>query len=504
MDTHHLVKRLTALCLLVVCAASAVFAQDELGFNTPVRGEVLPGQPETRGFTGKAGQVISLVVNSAGTLDPVLTLLDDDDQPLLTDDDFAWPEAGDSLLQAITLPYTGRYGVEVSGFAETAGQYTLILTEGYAALQDAVSLDVAEWTPTASNLQVQQDGDALTLSMRGRRSAEAAFGVPTTSPDVAAFVDVSGVRNPSGWLVGLALRRAGDSYYAVQINSEGRWRFVRMDGDEPTIIRDWTSHPAIVAGEDSFRIGAFAKGQAFDVFYDGAYVGTASDDALTEAGDVGLIAGTISPVDSDTRATFGNLVISEPLMVDNQMPIPQQIVLTDGPAMAQALSRRHVVQGDGQMALTVPEASVNYARPGVNRLMLGQNTEFDDFAYGGTLRIGQGTPGATGCGLVLRYADEANYALAWLDGAGAYGLSVKEGETFAPGLYGEQADFDPNATHHLLVIAADSILYFYVDGQSAGQLEIPLTEGEVGTAVVNFEGNDTTCQFSNLWLWRWE
>ena len=505
MDTHRLVKRLLLLCLMtVLCAASAVHAQEELPFNTPVRGEVTPGQPETWGFNGKAGQVISLLVQSAGTLDPVLALLDDNGDAILTDDDFAWPEAADSLIQAVTLPYTGRYTVSVAGFAETAGQYTLTLSEGFAVVEDSVSLDVAGWTPTASNLQVQPDGDGLALTMRGRRSAEAAFGVPVSSADMGAFVDVTGVRNPSGWVVGLALRRVNDSRYEVQFNSEGRWRFVRMDGDEQTVIRDWTSHPAIVPGETSFRIGTLAKGQAFDVFYNGAYVGTTSDDALTEAGEVGLVTGMISSVDSETRASFANLALTTPLRVDGQMPVPQQIVVTDGPAMAQALSRRHVLQGDGQMALTVPEASVNYARPGVNRLMLGQNTEFADFAYGGTVRINQMTPGATGCGLVLRYAGEADYALAWLDGAGAYGLSVKEGETFTPGLFGEQGDFDVDAAHHLMVIASGSSVFFYVDGRSAGQIDIPLGEGEVGAAVVNFEGIDTTCAFSNLWLWRWE
>jgi hypothetical protein len=305
-------------------------------------------------------------------------------------------------------------------------------------------------------------------------------------------------------VVGLALRREEDRRYEVQFNSEGRWRFVRMEGDEATVIRDWTSHPAIVPGETSFRMGALAKGQAFDVFYDGAYIGTATDSALTDDGDVGLVTGTISSVDSETRATFGNLALTTPLVVDGQMPIPQQVVVTDGPAMAQALSRRHVVQGDGQMALTVPEASVNYARPGVNRLMLGQNTRFADFAYGGTVRISQAAAGATGCGLVVRYADEANYALAWLDGSGAHGLSVRQGETFDAGLFGEQADFEVDAAHHLLVIADGGSVYFYVDGRSAGRLELPLSAGEVGAAVVNFEGIDTTCQFSNLWLWRWD
>lgn len=498
-------RLLLLLSASLILSASLAAAQDNLTFNAPVRGEITPGQAVTRSFSGRAGQVISLLVNSAGTLDPVLTLLNADGAPILSDDDFAWPEAGDSLLQGVTLPYTGRYSVQVSGFDDTAGQYTLTVSEGYAIVAETLPLDSTDgWTATASSMQVQSTEDGLLLSMRGVRASEAAFGVSTTSTDLAAFVDVVNVSNPSGWVAGLALRRSDDAYNAVQINSEGRWRFVRMEDGEQIVVRDWTSHPAIVPGQASFRLGAFAKGSAFDFFYDGSFIGSASDGTLTEAGEVGLVAGTISSISSETRATFANLVITRPLQVDGQMPVPQQITVGDGMAMAQSLARRHVVHGDGQMALTVPEASINYVRPGVNRLMLGQGTQFGDFAYGGTVRINQLTPGQTGCGLVMRYNSDTDYALAWLDGQGAYGLSQRDGDEFAPGLYGEKPALDPAASHQLLVIASGPTLYFYVDGMSAGQLETTLTEGQVGAAVVNFEGLETTCSFSNLWLWRWE
>ncbi len=481
-----------------------MFAQASITFNEPARGEITPGMAETYGFSGKSGQVVSILAESAGTLDPIVALLNADGEAILTDDDFAFPESSDALLQAVTLPYTGRYAVQVSGFGDSAGQYTLSLTEGYAVVEtaDGFASD-SEWTALSEDTQVDVSDGELSMAVRGNRATDAAFGQPVNSADVAAFVDVQTVRNPSGWITGLVLRRSGDSYYVLQINSEGRWRFVLVEDDQQTLVRDWTSHPAIVPGETAFRMGAFAKGSAFDFFYDGAYIGTTSNDTLDAGGDVGVLVGTVSSLESETRATFANLAVTRPLLVDGQMPIPQQIVVADGPTMAQALSRSHVVQGSGQMALTVPEASVTYARPGVNRLMLGQNTEFADFAFGGTVTLNQPIPGPSGCGLVLRFADETEYALAWLDGEGAFGLSLKDGEAFAPGLFGENPALANETTHNLLVIASDHILHYYVDGMSAGQLEAPLTNGQVGAAVVNFEGIDTTCTFNNLWLWRW-
>ncbi len=504
MDTIYRLMRLSALLLIVLLPAASL-AQGELTFNTPLRGEIAPGQTESRSFSGQSGQVVSLRAESAGTLDPVLTLLDADGEPILTDDDFAYPESSDSLLQAITLPYTGRYAVQISGFGDTAGQYTLTASEGYGVIETVADLTTdAGWRANdGEGLEVGEASGGLSLAFRGVRAFGAAFGIASESPDLATFVDVSAIRNPSGWSAGLALRRVGDTFYAFQINAEGRWRFVHVDGDTQTVIRDWITHPAIVAGRTDFRIGAFAKGSAFDFFYDGAYIGTASDDTLSRAGSVGLIAGTISSLESETQATFANLVVTTPLLMDGAMPIPQRVMVADGPTMALSLSRRHVVEGSGQMVMTVPEVTVNYVRPGVNRFMLGQGTQHADFAFGGMVTIQQGTQGATGCGLVVRYSSETSYALAYLDGTGAYGLSLRDGETFAPGLYGENPALRPGVPHQLLVIASGPILYFYVDGQSAGQLEVPITEGQVGAAVVNYEAIDTTCRLNNVWLWRW-
>lgn len=504
---HVLMRRISVLLLsvLLLGLVPTAFAQADIAFNLPVRGEVTPGAAQTYAFSGKSGQVISLLAESAGTLDPVVTLLNADNTAILRNDDFAFPESNDALLQAITLPYNGRYAVQVTGWGDSAGQFTLTLSEGYAVVETADGLAPGiDWAALSEETQADWADDALTLRVGGQRAADAAFGLPVSSADLAVFADVQAVSNSSGWITGIALRRNGGAYYALQINSEGRWRFVRFEDGAQTVVRDWTGHPAIVAGETRFRMGAFAKGSAFDFFYDGAYIGSASDRTLTGAGEAGLLAGTISSQPSETRVTFGRLAVTRPLLVDGRMPIPQQVVTATGTTMAQALSRSHVVHGDGVMTMTVPEASVSYARPGVNRLMLGQSTSFANFALGGTFSFSQILRQPGGCGLVLRYASEAEYALAWLDGEGAFGLSIKQDETFAPGLFGENAALADRAAHHLLVIASGSTLYYYVDGMSAGELEIALTEGQVGVAVVNFEGLDTTCNFSDLWLWRWE
>jgi hypothetical protein len=54
------------------------------------------------------------------------------------------------------------------------------------------------------------------------------------------------------------------------------------------------------------------------------------------------------------------------------------------------------------------------------------------------------------------------------------------------------------------VIADDNTIYYYVDRQLVGTVENALQDGEVGIAIVNFEPNSTTCEYTNFWLWEWE
>ena len=170
--------------------------------------------------------------------------------------------------------------------------------------------------------------------------------------------------------------------------------------------------------------------------------------------------------------------------------------------MVQALKRNHVVSADGQMSLTLPDSSVQYARPGINRVMLGRGTRYTNFALGTTVDLSAAAPGPAGCGLVFRFESETDYTLAYLDQNGEYGVSKRSGDTFSPGLYGTNPQFR-RGTHHCWSIANDNTIYFYIDRQLVGSLDNTAQDGEVGIAVVNFEANTTACHYTNFWLWKW-
>jgi hypothetical protein len=481
-------------------------AQEQLSLYVPAEGTVEAGGEQSWQYAAQSGEVLSFLVESAsGDFDPVLTITDRAGNTLISNDDYAYPESRDSLLEAITMPRTDTYTLRVSGFNGTGGGYSLTAFSGFAdiAIPEGFGGET-DWQPLDDSLTTDVADGTLTLTAQGANQRGLAFGGLPSLADVAARINVVNVDNPTGWTVGLTVRRNGDDYYLFEVNDEGLWRFSLVEGEALTVLRDWINHPNIVPGQTTFSLSLLASGAAFEFFYDDGFIGTVSDTTLTQAGEVGLMVGTITAQESETVALFGDLVLTTPLLIDGSRTIPQKLIVADGPIMAQALQRQAFVSTAGVMSLTVPESSVEYARPGIQRLMLGRGVTYTDFALGATVEIRPARSGPVGCGLVFRFANETDYTLAFLDATGGYGVSQRQGDDFLPGLFGESADYVGGGIHHLLVIADGSTVYFYVDGDYAGTFENEPQEGQVGAAVVNFEGIDNACIYTDLWLWEWD
>jgi hypothetical protein len=496
---------MVALVLSAGAFAPQVRAQQQLSLYAEVSGSVDAGSTHSWTFSAHSGEVLSFILEAAsGSLDPYLTIVDRAGNRLIANDDYAYPETRDALLEAITMPFTDTYTAIVSGFNDTAGEYSLTMLPGFADLTTADAIGEAEWEPLDSTADASLSEGELTLSISGANQRGPALGGVEPLADVAARVLVQNASGVNGWIVGLTARQNGDDYYLYEVNDDGLWRFSVVQDGEATVLRDWINHPNIVPGKTNFSLSLIARGTGFEFLYDDGYVGSISSDALTDAGEVGVYVGTGSGESSQTTAVFSSLSLTTPLEIDGARLIPQQVNIASGAAMAQALQRRFVVSPSGTMSLTVPEATVESGRPGVQRLMLGGGIAYTNFALGGTVNIVPSISGTVGCGLVFRLASETDYTLAFLDAAGGYGVSKREGENFLPGLFGESSALSGGGSHHLLVIADDHTVYYYIDGQYMGSVENPSQEGQVGAAVVNYEGITTTCRFTNLWLWEWE
>jgi hypothetical protein len=497
-------RSLAALTLLLLTISGAQ-AQDTLTLFTPVTGTLDGGESHSWTFQASDGALLSFYVEAtSGDLDPVLTITEAGSGVVLANDDYDYPEATNALLEAVTIPATGTYTATVSAFAETSGAYEFTMLTGFANLaQHETFADTSQWETDNDALEVIVGDNRLALILTGAQQRGIASPVDSEAwGDFYAYVEIPELTGAQGWQIGLITRwQDADNYYLYALNERGQWRFSVRSGGEERVIRDWSEHPAIVAGQTAFNLGMLANGAGFDFFYNSLPVGRLSDETISEPGPVALMVETTSALDSEVTAQFQNLTITTPLV---DALIPQQIISGGSSVMMQELQRRRLMPTSGEMGLVVPESFVTYNRPGVNVLPLGGSQTFTTFALGTTVTWEIATPNLpAGCGLILRSTGETDYLLAYFDQNGGYGLSQRQGDQFEPGIFGEGLAVS-GGPQRLLVIATETQLLYYINGRLVGTLDSPVSEGGIGNAAVNFESTTTSCQFSDTWVWTWE
>jgi hypothetical protein len=157
----------------------------------------------------------------------------------MTDDDYAYPDSRDALLQAITLPRTDTYTATVAGFNGTSGDYTIQLSNGFADLAYQDDFDEpGGWAALSENTQVRISGGTLNTAISSSRAHDAVSSGAVNLADAATRIDILDVNNPSGWIVGLIARQQGNDNYLYEVNSEGRWRFSLVENGEAEIIHN--------------------------------------------------------------------------------------------------------------------------------------------------------------------------------------------------------------------------------------------------------------------------
>ncbi len=508
MDAFRPPMRTLLILLIVGLLGFATQAQDDtvLERYVPVTGNIEGGKSQIWTFAAAEGEVLSFVLRpTSGDLDPMLTITNGSNVQLLTNDDYAYPDSPDALLEAVTIPRRDTYTITISGFGTTSGDFSLTVLSGFADQVANDTFDNArQWRSSGSPLVMNISNGRIALELTGVEESGFAVSSAEIPADFYARAEILQVGGQPVWTVGLIARQQdNDNYYALEINQRGEWRFVLRDEGVESNVRDWITHPAIVAGQSNFTLGLMANDTGFDFFYNDLLIGRVTDDTLTQPGNIGLMVETGTAADSRVSALFDNLVVTAPLQIDGRNILPQTLLIGDSATTVQELQRRHLIPSSGEMRMTIPESFVNSNQPGVNEILLGGSQQFENFAIGTTVSWEAQAPGQTGCGLLLRAASDSDYTLAYLDQTGGYGLSRRQGETFSTGLFAENPAMTGNS-HHLLVIANEDQLYYYVDGQYVGVVEDAVREGQIGNAVVNFEPITTACQFTDTWLWQWQ
>ena len=497
---------LLTLIVLTVAAIHPAHAQEtaDLPPFSQVDGEVAAGGEQNWQFTAVDGEVISLVVESTGDLDPVLTLISETGAQLLQNDDYNYPASSDAALQAVTIPFTGTYTARVTGFGNTAGDYQLTRLRGYAdgtRLNGFTSND--NWETDSDALNLAYDDGQLTLELEGINSnAFVVDGGARRLTDYYQQVDVTIADQTGGWVVHTTIRQQNaQNYYLYSVSDGGFWRLLQVIGGTETVLRDWISHPAIRPGETEFEMGVLVNGEGITPFYNGSPLSTLTDDRLN-GGVIGFGVGTGDALGSTATVQLSNLVITEPLQTADNGILPSQVILQDPTAMANSLVNRRVVPAGGDIVLNIPQSTIQSNASGISRLPLASGSTYANFALAADVSVDTFGEGIGACGVYLRAAEDERYILTYLDQTGGYGLAERDGDAFLPGIYGENPALT-DGMHQLLVIANRDTLHLYVDGQYAGSITSDLREGSIGSAAVNFDPNTTNCTLNDTWMWAW-
>ncbi len=504
---------ISLLIALLISMNPQLNAQDTnttLTVTAPVDGNIGSGSSQIWTFSAVEGEVLSFLTHTtSGNLDPQITISNSKGEPFLSNDDYAYPDNQDALLEAITMPHTDTYRLTVTGVAQTAGSYELTMMSGFsqAALSDNFNGDL-QWqdvNTSSTAFTIKADNGQIALAISESNNMGIAINPKQTAlSDYFATVKVAAAGGQDGWIVGMTLRQTdSNNYYLLSLSSRGQWRLIARQNGTDTVIRDWTDHPALANSTGSFTLSVMVNSTGFDFFYNGLLFGRLSDSTLTAPGVIGLAVGTSSSLSSQTTAHFDDLLVSVPMLELGKRIVPQQIALGQPAVITRDLQRRGLIPTTGQLSLNVSESFVESARPGVDRVQLARGATYANLAIGTTVTWEAASDGLTGCGLVLQSIDDTSYMLAYVDHSGAYGVSQRQNDHFVPGIYAENRAGSGNK-HSLLVILQKDQLLYYVDGLYSGSMTHTATEGGVGNAVVNFDPIRTSCKFTDTWVWNWD
>ena len=493
-----------AVCLLV--QGALLYAQDApIEPGSIVEAALLPDETDRYQLRVLELTLISFHLEALdSTLDPVIEVYDSSGGLVIRNDDAAYPDRLDGVIQAFVIPRTGTYTVEVSGFGGTSGSYRLRALPGYdtLALQDTMMVP-SDWEVVFSEAEITRpSGGALALKMEGLSKSASLLGRHFPSErDFYFEVAFDDVVSATNWQVGILFRYISpELHYRLLLNKQGYWRMERVDGGDAAAVRNWRTHPAIAPGETDFRLGVLASGQLFHVVYKGQVVGTVTDDRIEAAGGVGITTTTANAIGSRLSFAVTEATMTLPTRVDGNLLFPQRAAASNYTAMASLLARQQVIPATGEAKLTLPQSTVRDVPPGVTRFPVASGIAFAEFVIGTAVSYEMRAAGDGGCGIIFHYADDENYTLAYINAAGGYGVSRRQGDAFLPGIYGSRPA-PAQSGQRLLIIVYGEMLHYFIDDLHAGTMPYQPVSGELGTAVVNFEEVDTTCIFEDLWLW---
>jgi len=501
------IKKIILLIGWFVIIVTPVYAQSNtVEIGSIIESTISGDGVQTYQLTALETSIISIRAEALdASFDPIIQISDSSGNVIISNDDYDYPNSRDAIIQALVIPRTGTYNIQVSGFGDTSGDYRLSILPGYDTLiVNDVATSQDNWQSSNNNLMSTTPiDDRLRVEIEGISSTNnlIATDLPTGIDYYYAvtFADISASTN---WQVGIVFRYINPTlFYRLILNDQGFWQLEWVNGEDITIVQSWSTHPGIVAGATEFTIGVLISGTKFDIVYNDQLIATVYDANINQPGNVGVTAITANAVGSRVAFSIKKITMTTPTLVNNQLSFPELLVASNYTSLAHTLERQKVIPVGGGIKLTAPQSVIRNVDPGVSRFSVASGIEFSEFVMGGTLSWDIIGEGIGGCGITFNTIDDTNYTLAYINIAGEYGISKREGDSFTEGIYASDLVTANRPSHNFILIVYNNIIHYYINNQHVGTMSYTPVLGEVRTAVVNFDGVDTTCTIDNLWLW---
>ncbi len=504
---------LVAPAIGITARARAQSADDHtLTYFETVRGTLGDTTPSADWtFKGSAGQVIAvLAVTTRGDLDPVLQVVAPSGTVAGENDDLD-SLVHDAGLEALILAEDGTYTIRVARYlaeqGETAGDYDLTLTPGFArvAFQDMFTEGEPLWTGS--------DGEPIPLTqerlrMRVTDPGATLIGFPPGDlefDDLYMQVEARLFGSPSYAELGFVVRAQGAGLtgsYQIKINTEGRWRALYQDESGVYALRTWTDSDVLASETGVWTLGVLAHGGTLALYVDNQLVGSVNDDRLTGAGQVGLLVASRDDQTDPATVLFDNLKITARLGTTYKgLPLALRTWNSPDPAVViNELAESGQVEPQPARDLYLMEKSlVATDRTSLVELIGSDLAIYDDFVLSATVSIL--TPnGDAGCGLVYRWRDDSSMDVAYVDTSGGFGLAQTRDGQLLTNVYdlSSMVTAEPN---RLLIVAQGEHIAYYVNGALVTQETVQAEQGRTGVALFNYEARRTDCYWSDIWVW---
>ncbi|MCE2489276.1 MAG: hypothetical protein J4G17_04795 [Anaerolineae bacterium] len=498
---------LPTLLLFIVLPVALLAQEPALDYLNPVSGRLAAGEIQDWHFNARAGSMLSLSAYAVtGGIDPRLDIFDVNDLLVASNDDVDWPLSRNAVIEAFSPFSNGSYRVRVSNVGHGAGNYELVLQEGWSTLAwEADFGNASSWETRPDSVDSFLGEERALLSLEPPASNVVLIRELQLPQDAwglhVAITEVAGNR---GWRVGIVTHWESVRDWArFMVDDQGRWQYLINTAADLRVLRALAPHAAIQPGEKPESLGLVFYGDAIEFFFNRKSLGRIIDGLPEGPGRTGLYAGTGNPDGGQATAWYSGLRLTVPTQTWSGAIVPDRLPGEERSTILRQLQRHRLVPAVGALAMNVPESFVISNRAGVSTLRLGGENSFARFVLGSSVAAQPASRDLlAGCGLVLETQDAETYTLAWLDNSGSAGLSRRKGEAFAAGPL--RSDIAPgSADDQLLVIADGENLYFYANNQYVGAQPVAFASGTIGIAAVSFDNLSTTCNFRDTWIWDW-